>query len=107
MLVLVLVLGLIGLTHALLNRPNRLVALAVRRTYPVYVVHVPPAIAISIAILSMGLDPTKTVVLGSVLTILLCLALYLLLVSSTPLDWLFGGYTGSWFKWPWRTSGWS
>lgn len=104
---LMLVFGLIGMTHALLNRPNRLVRFAVRTAYPVYVLHVWPAIALSIFMMSRGLDPTVTVVSSSVLTILICLGVYMVLVRYTPLDWLFSGYAKSWFKWPWRANGWA
>lgn len=103
---LMLVFGLIGMTHALLNRPNRLVRFAVRTAYPVYVFHVWPAIALSISMMSIGLDPTMTVVSSSILSILLCLGAYMVLVRYTPLDWLFSGYARSWFKWPWRANGW-
>ena len=101
------VLGLIGVTHALLARPDRFVTLAVRTAYPVYVFHVAPAIAISVGLLSLGIDGTATVILSSMLTILLCLAFYVVLVRYSPMDWLFSGYAKSWFKWPWRANGWS
>lgn len=104
---LMLVFGLIGMTHALLNRPNRLVRFAVRTAYPVYILHVWPAIALSIFMMSRGLDPTVTVVSSSILTILICLSVYMVLVRYTPLDWLFSGYAKSWFKWPWRANGWA
>jgi hypothetical protein len=104
---LMLVFGLIGMTHALLNRPNRLVRFAVRTAYPVYILHVWPAIALSIFMMSRGLDPTVTVVSSSILTILICLGVYMVLVRYTPLDWLFSGYAKSWFKWPWRANGWA
>jgi glucan biosynthesis protein C len=104
---LMLVFGLIGMTHALLNRPNRLVRFAARTAYPVYVFHVWPAIALSASMMSAGLGPTMSVVSSSVLTILLCLGAYMVLVRYTPLDWLFSGYAKSWFKWPWRANGWS
>ncbi|MGA0807272.1 MAG: acyltransferase family protein [Pseudohongiellaceae bacterium] len=103
---LMLVFGLIGMTHALLNRPNRIVRFAVRTAYPVYIFHVWPAIALSISLMSLGLGPTTTVVSSSILTILICLCVYMVLVRHTPLDWLFAGYAKSWFKWPWRANGW-
>jgi glucans biosynthesis protein C len=103
---LMLVFGFIGLTHAFLNRPNRLVRFAVRTAYPVYIFHVWPAIALSIFMMSLGFDPTVTVVWSSILTILICLGAYMVLVRYTPLDWLFSGYAKSWFKWPWRANGW-
>ena len=103
---LMLVFGLIGMTHALLNRPNHMVRLAVRTAYPVYIFHAWPAIALSSSMMSRGLDPTVTVVSSSVLAILICLGVYMVLVRYTPLDWLFSGYAKSWFKWPWRANGW-
>jgi len=104
---LMLILGLIGMTHAFLNKPNRLVRFAVRASYPVYVVHVWPAIGITLACLDLGLGSTMAVMCSTMATILVSLAVHVLLVRHTPLDWLFSGYRNSWFKRPWQANGWA
>jgi peptidoglycan/LPS O-acetylase OafA/YrhL len=101
-----LIFGLVGATHALLNKPSRLVRFAARASYPVYIVHVWPAIGITIALLNVGMESTIAVICSTVLAITASLAVYVLLVRYTPLDWLFSGYAKSWFKWPWRQNGW-
>jgi glucans biosynthesis protein C len=103
---LMLVFGLIGMTHALLNRPNRLVRFTVRTAYPIYIFHLWPAVILSISLMSAGLGPMTTVLSSSILTLLICLGAYMVMVRYTPLDWLFSGYAKSWFKWPWRANGW-
>ncbi len=104
---LMLIFGLIGVTHAFLSKPNRLVSFAVCASYPVYIVHVWPAVTLTIAFLDLGFDSTVAVICSSIITTMVSLVIYVLLVRHTPVDWLFSGYRNSWFKLPWRANGWS
>lgn len=103
---LMLTFGLIGVTQAFFGKPSRLVSFTVRASYPVYIVHVWPAIAMTIAFLNLGVDSTVAVICSTMGTILVSLVIYVIVVRHTPVDWLFSGYRNSWFKWPWRANGW-
>ncbi len=102
--ILAVVFGLIGLSHALFNRPHRAVQLTARIAYPVYVLHVAPTLALTVAFLNLGFGPNISVMLSALAALALCAAVYFLIIRFTPIDWLFSGYAKAWFKWPWRRS---
>lgn len=101
--VLAVVYGLIGLCHALFNRLHRAVQFTARIAYPVYVLHVWPTLLLTVAFLNFGLGPNISVMLSALFGMGICIAIYVLAIRYTPLDWLFSGFEKAWFKWPWRT----
>ena len=91
----------IGLGHRLLNKENRVVSWFVELSYPIYILHVYPAIMLGSFFLSSGWSaglafwPT---VLGAFLASVVG---YYVLIKFTPLDWLLAGPKKAWFRPQW------
>ena len=95
----------IGLGHRLLNKENRVVSWFVELSYPIYILHVYPAIMLGSFFLSSGWSaglafwPT---VLGAFLASVVG---YYVVIKFTPLDWLLAGPKRAWFRPQWSGLG--
>lgn len=91
---------LLGITHAVVKRGNALVRWLVELSYPVYLVHLLPAMIVSAALIGMGYGQ-PAVVAGTVCaTFIISVIVYYLLIKFTPLSWIINGYHKSWLMLP-------
>jgi len=91
---------LIGVTHTLIKRSITPVKWLVELSYPVYLVHLLPAMVISAILIGQGAGQIM-VVLGTVCaTFIISVIVYYVLIKFTPLNWIISGYQKSWLRLP-------
>lgn len=98
------VLAIVGLAHRSLKRRSAIVDWLIELSYPIYVLHLFPAIFVGIGLLALGVPQIIAIPLTVALGFLISVAGYYVFIKYTPLNWVVNGYKKSWFKWPGRVA---
>ena len=93
---------LIGLAHRVLRVDHGLVRWLVELSYPIYLLHLLPAIVIGGMLLHLQWPSLVAVAVNILITFVVCIVLYYGFIKFTPINWLVNGYRKSWLKWPAR-----
>lgn len=93
------VLSITGLAQCCLTRRSALVDWLIEVSYPVYLLHIFPAIFLGIGFLVLGVPQVIAIPLTAVLGFAISAAGYYAFVKYTPLDWVVNGYKNAWFRW--------
>ncbi len=97
-----LVLSAIGLAHRSLTKSNKGVGWLIELSYPVYLLHLLPAVFLGAWFVHLGLPQIVAIPLNIALSFAISVLLYYALIKFTPLNWVVNGYKKSWFKLPAR-----
>ena len=93
---------LIGVAHRVLRTDHGLIRWLVELSYPIYLLHLLPAIVIGGTLLHFQWPSTLAVAVNILITFVVCIVLYYVLIKFTPINWLVNGYRKSWLQWPGR-----
>ena len=96
---------LIGLAHRVLRVDHGLVRWLVELSYPIYLLHLLPAIVIGGMLLHLQWSSLVAVAVNILITFVVCIVLYYGFIKFTPVNWLVNGYRKSWLQWPGRRKG--
>ncbi|MEE2775034.1 MAG: acyltransferase family protein [Pseudomonadota bacterium] len=88
----------IGLFTKLICKPIAILNFLVKVSYPVYLVHLAPAIFFGAIFFKLGLYPMTIFLLNIMTTSIASLAIYFFFIKFTPLDWIISGYSKSWLQ---------
>ena len=91
---------ILGLSHALITQSNSLIRWLVVLSYPVYLVHLMPAMVISAILIGQGFGQPMVVLLTIIATFIISVMAYYVFIKFTPLSWIINGYRKSWLKLP-------
>lgn len=90
--------GLMGLACRFINQPHRLLNALIESSYPIYLVHLVPAVYFGLLFVEHGVEQHLAVSMNIVATSVASVAAYWVLIKYTPLNWLVNGYAKSSFK---------
>lgn len=91
---------MLGASHALVTHSTALIRWLVELSYPVYILHLVPAMLVSAIMIGQGFGQ-PIVVLGTIIaTFIISVIGYYVLIKFTPLSWIINGYHKSWLKLP-------
>ena len=93
---------LIGLAHRVLRVDHGLVRWLVELSYPIYLLHLLPALVIGGVLLHFQWPSLVAVAANIPITFVVCIVLYYGFIKFTPINWLVNGYRKSWLQWPAR-----
>ena len=93
---------LIGFAHRVLRVDHGLVRWLVQLSYPIYLLHLLPAIVVGGMLLHFQWPSLVAVGVNILITFVVCIVLYYGLIKFTPINWLVNGYRKSWLQWPTR-----
>jgi glucan biosynthesis protein C len=91
---------MLGLSHALITQSNALIRWLVVLSYPVYLVHLVPAMVVSAILISQGFGQPLVVLFTIIATFIISVMAYYVFIKFTPLSWIISGYRKSWLKLP-------
>ncbi|MEM7612971.1 MAG: hypothetical protein AAF270_14900, partial [Pseudomonadota bacterium] len=100
------VFGFIGLMEWLIRTPSQVLRWAIEVSYFTYIAHLLIVYEASIWMVTQGWDQHVAVPAAAAFGLIVCVALYVIFVRYTPLNWLLAGYKKSWFGQPFRRNGW-
>ena len=86
----------LGVTHALVKNSTALVRWLVELSYPVYLLHLLPAMVISAMLIGAGFGQLPVVAMTIILTFIISVISYYVLIKFTPISWVVNGYRKSW-----------
>jgi peptidoglycan/LPS O-acetylase OafA/YrhL len=86
----------LGVTHALVKNSTALVRWLVALSYPVYLLHLLPAMVISAMLIGAGFSQLPVVAMTIILTFIISVISYYVLIKFTPISWVVNGYRKSW-----------
>ena len=90
---------LIGFFDRIVKRSTKFLRFLVEISYPVYLVHLTPAMFFgSIMVLEYELEPLQVFLINIVLTSIASLLIYFIFIKFTPLNWIINGYKKSWIR---------
>ena len=91
---------MLGLSHALITQSNALIRWLVVLSYPVYLVHLVPAMVVSAILICQGFGQPLVVLFTIIATFIISVMAYYVFIKFTPLSWIISGYRNSWLKLP-------
>ena len=91
---------MLGLSHALTTQSNALIRWLVVLSYPVYLVHLVPAMVVSAILIGQGFGQPLVVLFTIIATFIISVMAYYVFIKFTPLSWIISGYRKSWLKLP-------
>ncbi|MEL7026427.1 MAG: hypothetical protein AAGO57_04235, partial [Pseudomonadota bacterium] len=92
------VLAFLGLAHRLLTSANWWVSWLIELSYPIYLLHILPAIFLGVLFVNLGLPQILAIPLNIVATFVISVVGYYVLIKFTPLNWVVNGYKKSWLQ---------
>jgi glucan biosynthesis protein C len=91
---------MLGASHALVTHSTALIRWLVELSYPVYILHLVPAMLVSAILIGQGFGQ-PIVVLGTIIaSFIISVIGYYILIKFTPLSWVINGYRKPWLKLP-------
>jgi glucans biosynthesis protein C len=91
---------LLGMSHAMIPQSNALIRWLVELSYPVYILHLVPAMLVSAIMIGQGFGQPLVVLLTIIATFIISVMIYYIFIKFTPLSWIINGYRKSWLKMP-------
>ena len=88
----------LGVTHALVKNSTALVRWLVDLSYPVYLLHLLPAMVISAMLIGAGFGQLPVVAMTIILTFIISVISYYVLIKFTPISKVVNGYRKSWLQ---------
>ena len=85
-------------THVLVKDGAALVRWLVELSYPVYLLHLLPAMVISAMLIGAGFGQLAVVANTIILTFIISVIGYYVLIKFIPLSWVVNGYPHSWLQ---------
>lgn len=98
------VLAIVGLAYRGLKQRSATVDWLIELSYPIYLLHLFPAIFVGIWLLALGVPQIIAIPLTVALGFAFSVAGYYAFIKYTPLNWVVNGYKKAWFKWPRRAA---
>lgn len=91
---------MLGASHALVTHSTALIRWLVELSYPVYILHLVPAMLVSAILIGQGFSQLMVVSGTIIATFVISMIGYYVLIKFTPLSWIINGYRKSWLKLP-------
>lgn len=95
-----LIFGIIGMAQGLVQRTGPVTQFLVESAFAVYLTHLYVVIGLGAWLILEGVSPHLSIPLSILMTVPICLALYLIFIRWTPLDWLLAGPHKARLRWP-------
>ena len=88
----------IGVSNQYFNRNYKIVKYLIEISYPVYLIHLIPAIIFGTKLFEMDYNSSEIMLPNILVSGIVSIFSYILFVKYTPINWFINGYNKSWFQ---------
>ena len=89
---------LLSISNQYLNKNKKILTLIIELSYPIYLIHIIPAIGVGVKLFEMNYNSTEIMLPNILLSGIISVLSYYIFIKYTPLNWCINGYKKSWFQ---------